>query len=368
MDRLKSSPEPLVKLREIPSVSQNRLDKGFEENPFRESRPTGAMNDFDELRVVLIARKIGDCLFHFAESPLETLNSNTKSGSVIEDSIVLDNCVVGRRCKLLSIIGQTKRPLRGGPRSCGLLDTQIIPVECALMTRQELTALLHDANHGILHSPQSLYDGLRLPPYKVAERYLGNELAVTLEISYEIGGRAERILAQVRPVTLHHVEGKFKGSGGGDDYQCTVLVHNVEFVNGKQNGIGGLKSAIWLNSLDEAENAGVCDSLYFSFVLGEHVRRRWPVLQDWKVNPSHMLLPVFDVREVPNDMVQARSQMVNDLARKHTEPERDRALTVVLDCLGNNLLVIIAEERVVAFLKEPGDFGLKVLDVLVGPI
>jgi hypothetical protein len=81
-----------------------------------------------------------------------------------------------------------------------------------------------------------------------------------------------------------------------------------------------------------------------------------------------MLLPVFDVREVPDDMVEARSQMVNDLTRKHTEPERDRALTVVLDCLGNNLLVVIAEERVVAFLKEPGDFGLKVLDVLVGPI
>ena len=74
MHCLEGSPEPLVKLREITSVRQNRLDKGFEENPFRESRPTSAVNDFDQLRVVLVARKIGNCLFHFAEFPLESLN------------------------------------------------------------------------------------------------------------------------------------------------------------------------------------------------------------------------------------------------------------------------------------------------------
>jgi hypothetical protein len=71
---LEGSPEPLVELREIPSVSQNRLDKGFEENPFRESRPTSAVNDFDQLCVVLVARKTGNCLFHLAKFPLESLN------------------------------------------------------------------------------------------------------------------------------------------------------------------------------------------------------------------------------------------------------------------------------------------------------
>jgi hypothetical protein len=74
LDCLESSPEPLVKLGEIPRVSQNRLDKGFEENPFCESRPTSAVNDFDQFRVVLVARKIGNCLFHFAEFSLESLN------------------------------------------------------------------------------------------------------------------------------------------------------------------------------------------------------------------------------------------------------------------------------------------------------
>jgi hypothetical protein len=81
-----------------------------------------------------------------------------------------------------------------------------------------------------------------------------------------------------------------------------------------------------------------------------------------------MLPPVFAARKMPNDMVEARSQVVDDLARKDAEPERNGELAVVLDCLRNNLCLVISEERVFAFLKEPGDFGLKILDVLVGPI
>src|ERR1700677_4909677 len=74
LDCLESSLEPLVKLREIPSVSQNRLDVGFEENSLRKGRPTCTVNNIDQLCVVIIARKIGDCLSHFAESPLKSLN------------------------------------------------------------------------------------------------------------------------------------------------------------------------------------------------------------------------------------------------------------------------------------------------------
>lgn len=74
LHRLKSSFEPLMKLREITSVSQHRLDQGFKENPFRKSRPASAANDFDQLHVLVVARKVGNSEFHLAESPLESLN------------------------------------------------------------------------------------------------------------------------------------------------------------------------------------------------------------------------------------------------------------------------------------------------------
>jgi hypothetical protein len=66
--------ESLVKLLEITGVGQYRLSQGFKEDPFRVRGPTCAANDIKELGVVLIARKTGNCLFHFAESPLEALN------------------------------------------------------------------------------------------------------------------------------------------------------------------------------------------------------------------------------------------------------------------------------------------------------
>ncbi len=51
-----------MKLREIASVGQHRLDYGFKENPFCERRPTSTANDFGQLRVVLVARKVGQSL------------------------------------------------------------------------------------------------------------------------------------------------------------------------------------------------------------------------------------------------------------------------------------------------------------------
>jgi hypothetical protein len=74
LDRLERSLEPLVKLREVTRVGQHGLRDGFEENPLSQGRPTTAANDFDKFRVVLVARKVGNCQFYFAEFPLESLN------------------------------------------------------------------------------------------------------------------------------------------------------------------------------------------------------------------------------------------------------------------------------------------------------
>jgi hypothetical protein len=74
LDRLKSGFEPLVELREVTRVGQHRLSYGFKENPLSEGGPTSTANGLDKLRVIIVARKVGHCNFHFAKLPLESLN------------------------------------------------------------------------------------------------------------------------------------------------------------------------------------------------------------------------------------------------------------------------------------------------------
>jgi hypothetical protein len=81
-----------------------------------------------------------------------------------------------------------------------------------------------------------------------------------------------------------------------------------------------------------------------------------------------MFSSVRIVREVPNNVVKARPEMVDDFAREHAEARRKRSLHVILDCLRNNLHIVMAEERVFALLEKPSDLNLKIADVLVGPI
>ena len=234
---------------------------------------------------------------------------------------------------------------------------------------QKFIELRHHADDAIVHSTQRLYDGLRFPPNKVAESYLRNELTLALELRYEIEGRVVKCAAFVRQVPVHQVKGELESSGGCDDNQCAMLVNDVEFVNSKQKDIGGVHSAVVrLKPLDQFENSTVSDSLYFSFVLGEHVRRGWPFFQDGEVDKPFMVSPVLGIGKVPNDMVEARPKMVGSFSSQDAESKRNLALTVVLNGLRDNLLIIVAENRVFAFLKKPCDFGLKIVDVLVGPI
>ena len=238
-------------------------------------------------------------------------------------------------------------------------------VEPNLQQSVECCADLDDV---VIHLPQSLYDRALFPPSRIVKRYLGNEFAIALELFYEIGGHG-RVVAFIHHRLLHHPDGEHEGTSGRDDNQCAVLVNDVEIVNGEQLGIKGTGAGVvWLQPLDKLNNPSVSDSLYFSFVLGEHVRRRWPFFQDRKLNLRNVLPPVVGIRKMPDDMVEARSEMVDNFAGEHAKPERDRELAVVLDCLRNNLLVVVAENRVFAFLKKPCDFSLKIEDVLLGPI
>lgn len=236
------------------------------------------------------------------------------------------------------------------------------------LSYEKLVELPHYGDDVVVHFRQPLYDRLRFPPTKIAKRYLRNDLAVALELASEVDGRTSRYSALVTNVLLPQSDGELQRPRSGNDYQFSMLVDNVEVVDSKEHRIRRVRTAIWLKLLDEIENPGVCDSLYFSFILGEHVRRVWWAFEDREFNVPNLIAPVRVIREMPDDVVETRSEMVDDLPGQDIESKGNRPLAVILDRLRNELIVLITEERVFAALKKPCDLRLKITDVLVGPI
>lgn len=215
----------------------------------------------------------------------------------------------------------------------------------------------------VVHLPQSLYDNLRFRPTKVAKSYLRNELAVVLEISSDSGDG--KFLALISPPEF---DWKLNRASGLDDNQFPMLVHDVHVVDSQDKGLSGVRSLVRLALFDQGTDSGIGDTLYFSFVLGEHVRRRF--FQDGKFDKSPVFwgLPVSDIGKLPNEVIEARPQVVDDLARQDAESGRNVTTSMVFDCLRNHLLIVVTEERVFALIEKGRDFGLKISDVLAGPI
>jgi hypothetical protein len=225
-----------------------------------------------------------------------------------------------------------------------------------------------DPNHKVLQFAEGLDYGLRFRPTKLVERYLRNNISVALELALEIDGGNSRYSALVLNVLNHGLHRDLNRAGTGNDYQFSMLVDNVVVVDDEHQRVNGVASVIWLKLFDETTDYRLSDSLYFSFVSGKKVFLRWPRLKDGKLDPSHVGLPVTRLGEVPHNVVENRSQVMNHLSCQDSEAKGNRAISVVLNCLANKLLVLVAKDGISALLKKPVDLDLKILDVLLGPI
>jgi hypothetical protein len=140
-------------------------------------------------------------------------------------------------------------------------------------------------------------------------------------------------------------------------------VHVVDDEEGVIRNIGN--SIVWLQVFNQSEHPRVGDALYFSLVSGQFFfRRQIPI--DGEFKRVVVIPPRFGTGKVPDNVIETGSQVVDNLARQHTESLRDLQVSMIVNSFLPSLFIGLWNDWVFASLKEPYNLIMKVDDVLVG--
>jgi hypothetical protein len=212
---------------------------------------------------------------------------------------------------------------------------------------------------------QSWNNRLEFPPTKIPERYIGHQGTVVLEVVCDLGGIKFGMFPFIDLNDALHLGRKESRSSSRTDDKLLMFIRNVEVVDDQQGIVKRIGGVIGLKSFNKTKGIEVCDSCYFSF------KKLAPVMIGRRFIENRELdFPDVFYRldgEVPHNVVEARSQVMDDFSSEHAESRWNTKIPMILNSLAERLAVVLWDTGVVAFLKEDGDFGIEIVDTLFGP-
>jgi hypothetical protein len=250
------------------------------------------------------------------------------------------------------------------------MNSYEVPTDSA---RQESVEFRDDANDFIVQHHNRWHNRLKFPPSEIGERYCRGDLGVVLQFSLEgvLENRVFYSALVVRSIFPDHevsdVCGECKAGSAEAHNELFVLIDDVHIVDERQEAVRRVGGVIRLKPSNETYNPRIGNSLYFSFESFNAVFVDWPGLENGKLDPYGAFFPVTGVRKNPYDVVEYGAKMVDNLASENAKAERNRSTLMILHGLQKQLRVVLWNDGISAFLKEPIDLGLKIKDVLVGP-
>ena len=123
---------------------------------------------------------------------------------------------------------------------------------------------------------------------------------------------------------------------------------------------------IGLQLFNQCQYPGLINALYLS-VVSELFVFRQRLAVDRKFKHVLMIPPCGRTGKLPDDMVEAGTQVMNDLTSQYTEALGDLQGSMVVERFLPSPILCIGNNWVLAFLEEARDFAIKIDDILIGP-
>lgn len=213
---------------------------------------------------------------------------------------------------------------------------------------------------------------LKLPLTKLPERYVRGDYAIVFHCLSGDGVLGHGKFALIIQCDFcgnlrHRCREMDKGAGIYDD-KLPVLVESIHVVDDEKKIVYNIgPSIVRLQFFDQAPDAWMRNSLYFSFVSFNLLFVDGLNLKHGEFNDILGLKPSFVAGEVPNNVVETGSQMVNNLPREYTESQRDELISMIINRLLPSLVIYMGNDWIFPALKKGPDFDIEVKDVLIGP-